>query len=591
MLRKTIIASQLALLFAITGCGGGSGGTTLSTQTNGGGDTIITTNNVGGDDDTTTGGENDLNIESSHSQYRSIDGSGNNLDNPEMNAVHAKLRRITDVTYDDGVSAMPTGRPNPRTISENIHAQGDRDIPSIAYASDMLWQFAQLLDHDIGLTEGISSNASEPVIVPAGDSHFAEGTILPLSRALFDGSTGTGTENPRQQENEITGWIDASFVYGSDETRAAALRTLDGTGKLKTSDGNLMPFNISNLPNANSTIDPTSLFLAGDVRANEQPGLAAIHTIFMREHNRLAEIIAADNPSMSGEEIYQTARALVGAMVQRIVYKEFVPSLIGIHTLSEYRGYDASVDASMINEFSHAGYRVGHTMLSPRILRLDNEGNEIPEGHLGLFAAFFNIGTITQQGGVDPILRGLSNQISQNIDPFMVDDVRNMLFGNVEMGMDLATLNIQRGRDHGLGTLNDVREALGLPRHESFADISSDEDIRSALENSYVSVDDVDLFTGVLSEDIVYDALVGETNQALFKLQFEALRDGDYYFYLNQFRGEENAEYRDMIRLTTLSKLITRNTDIEQDEIGHEAFFVGDEKFYYDLHHSDLGEL
>ncbi len=571
MLRKSIIATQLALLFAITGCGGGSSTNATSTDS-----TLTTQSSI----DTTNPEANDA-----HNMYRSIDGADNNLNNPNMNAAFAQLRRITAVTYDDGIAAMPTGRPNPRTISENIHAQGNKDVPSIGLASDLIWQFAQILDHDIGITEGIASNASEPVIVPAGDSHFSVGTVLPFNRALFDSSTGTGTDNPRQQENEISGWIDASFVYGSDEIRAAALRSNDGTGKLKISEGNLMPYNISNLPNANSTLEPTGLFLAGDVRANEQAGLIAIHTLFMREHNRLAEIIAAADSSLSGEEIYQKARSLVGAMVQRITYKEFIPLLIGEHTLSEYRGYDDSVDARMINEFSHAGYRVGHTMLSPQILRIDQEGNEIPEGHLNLFAAFFNIATITQQGGIDPVLRGLANQVSQNVDQFIIDDVRNMLFANVEMGMDLATLNIQRGRDHGLGTLNDVREALGLERHQSFADVTSNEGLRSSLENTYAFVDDIDLFTGVLSEDIVYDGLVGETNQALFKFQFEALRDGDYYFYLNQFKSEDDGLYRDMIRHTTLSKIITRNTDIAEDEIGPSAFFVGDEKFaehYYE---------
>ncbi len=59
--------------------------------------------------------------------------------------------------------------------------------------------------------------------------------FLPFNRSIYDKNTGTGTDNPRQQLNEITGWIDASNVYRSDQTRAAALRTLDGTSKLKTS--------------------------------------------------------------------------------------------------------------------------------------------------------------------------------------------------------------------------------------------------------------------------------------------------------------------------------------------------------------------
>ena len=574
MLRKSIIASQLALLLAApVGLANAADANAITIPAGTGSIRGITA-----DPNVDTNWDFDPD-----SEYASIDGSGNNLADPGINATLANLRRITPVTYDDGVSALPTGRPNPRTISENLHAQGDIRIPSVGNASDLIWQFAQLLDHDIGLTEGIASNAFEPVIVPAGDSFFAEGTVLPLHRAIFNSSTGTGTDNPRQQENEITGWIDASFVYGSDDIRAAALRTLDGTGKLKTSAGNLMPFNVDNLPNGNGVRAPEELFLAGDVRANEQPGLAAIHTIFVREHNRLAEIIAAENPELSGEDIYQKARALVAGMTQRIVYNEFVPLLIGKNTLSRYKGYDPLVDASMINEFSHAAYRVGHTMLSPTILRLDANGNEIAEGHLPLFAGFFNIETITQQGGIDPILRGLANQVSQNVDLLLIDDVRNLLFGNADaggMGMDLAVLNIQRGRDHGLGTLNDVRVALGLKPYKRFGQISSDRNVRRALRKTYGrgNVDDIDLFTGVLAEDLVPGALVGETQVALFKLQFEALRDGDRFYWRNQFKGPENKANRKLIRSTTLSKLITRNTDIKRREIGRDAFVVGDEK-------------
>ncbi len=570
MLRKSVIATQLAFLLSaplgvanavdVTPIPAGTGSVNGSVK-----DTNVATN---------------LNYDID-SEYRSIDGSGNNLAKPGMNAIFANLRRITEVTYDDGISAMPSGRPNPRTISENLHAQGSVSVPSVGNASDLIWQFAQLLDHDIGLTEGVNANSFEPVTVPEGDSFFDAGTELPLFRAIFNSSTGTGTDNPRQQENEITGWIDASFVYGSDETRAAALRTLDGTGKLKTSAGELMPFNVDGLPNANSTREPTELFLAGDIRSNEQPGLAAIHTIFVREHNRLVNILAAQNPDWDGEELYQKARALVGGMTQRIVYNEFVPLLIGKNTLSPYQGYNPLVDASMINEFSHAAYRVGHTMLSPTILRLDSEGNEIPEGHLPLMSGFFNIETITLQGGIDPILRGLANQVSQNVDLLMVDDVRNLLFGNVEMGMDLAVLNIQRGRDHGLGTLNDVRKALGLKPYIRYGQITSDRKIRRALRKTYGrgNARNLDLFTGVLAEDIVPGALVGETQVALFKLQFEALRDGDRFYWKNQFKGKKNRQYRRMIRSTTLSKLITRNTNIKRREIGRNAFVVGDERF------------
>src|SRR5205823_3736062 len=109
--------------------------------------------------------------------------------------------------------------------------------------------------------------------------------------------------NPRQQVNQVSAFLDASVVYGSDAVRAAALRTNDGTGRLKTSPGNLLPFNNTTyfpngpLPNDNESIFPAeTMFVAGDVRSSENVGLAALQTVLVREHNRLADRYRAANP-------------------------------------------------------------------------------------------------------------------------------------------------------------------------------------------------------------------------------------------------------------------------------------------------------
>lgn len=206
---------------------------------------------------------------------------------------------------------------------------------------------------------------------------------------FFDRShyqSGTGTSGvPREQINQITAFIDASNVYGSDEARAAALRTFVG-GKLKTSDGDLLPVNVSGLPNAGGP-DP-SLFLAGDVRANENIMLSSLHTLFVREHDRLATLIALRDPLATDEEIYQLARKIVGAQMQIVTYQEFLPALLGPAAPDlSVGGYDSSVDASIANGFSAALYRFGHSLLSPR-LKLDGGG--LPVERIPLRDAFFS---------------------------------------------------------------------------------------------------------------------------------------------------------------------------------------------------------
>ena len=94
------------------------------------------------------------------------------------------------------------------------------------------------------------------------------------------------------------------------------------------------------------------LYCKGDIRANEQIGLIAMHTLFVREHNRLADLISSHYPDTDDEQIYQLARKIVSAEIQAITYKEFLPALLGPYApdLGSYTGYDASVDPTLANE-------------------------------------------------------------------------------------------------------------------------------------------------------------------------------------------------------------------------------------------------
>lgn len=507
----------------------------------------------------------------SESTWRSIDGTGNNLDHLEMGATETPLSRIANSDYGDGISSLAgEGRASARSIS-NIVCDQEDSIPNPLNASDFVWQWGQFVDHDIDLTEGADPAEPADIAVPAGDAWFdpfATGVAtIGLSRSAWDHDSGTGADNPREQVNQITAWIDASNVYGSDEVRANALRTHDGTGQLRTSDGDLLPFNEEGLPNAGGT--GATLFLAGDIRANEQVGLLAMHTLFVREHNRLAVRLARRNREASGDDIYEMARAIVGAQMQAITYKEFLPALLGPGAIGEWRGYDPSVDASIRNEFSTASYRFGHSLLSPTLLRLDRRGNEIAEGNLALRDAFFRPDRISNEGGIEPILRGLAAQVCQTVDPHVVDDVRNFLFGPPGSGgFDLASLNIQRGRDHGLPSFNEIRAAYGLPRAEGFEDLTDDVARQQALFAAYGDVDAVDAWIGGLAEDPVPGAMVGPTLRTVLADQFRVLRDGDRFWY----EGQLSRRDRRTVERMTLAKIIRANTSIRGRQVPRDVF-------------------
>lgn len=507
----------------------------------------------------------------------SIDGTGNNLDHPEWGSVGADLLRYAPAAYADGIST-PAGadRPSARAISNALAAQGE-SLPNRRDLSDYIYAWGQFLDHDLDLTTTASS-PKQPfnIPVPTGDPSFdpaATGTkVIPLSRSASDPVTGTSTSNPRQQINTVTAFIDGSQVYGSDSVRAAALRTFSG-GKLKTSDGNLLPTNTDGLPNANDAhvVADSQLFLAGDVRANENVELTAMQTLFVREHNRLADRIAAAHADWTDEQVFQKARSLVIGELQAITYNEFLPALLGPASVGPYRGYNPDVNPGIANEFSTAAFRFGHSLLNDTVDFLDNDGNDVrPE--ILLAQAFFNP-NIVRETGIDPVLKYLASDEAQELDSKVVDSLRNFLFGPPGAGgLDLAALNIQRGRDHGLADYNSTRAAYGLPRITSFDQLTRKPELQAALQSTYGSVDNIDLWVGLLAEDHLPGASVGALEQRILVNQFRRLRDGDRFWYQASLSPEEqrivqNTRLSDIIRLNTTTKNIQENVFFFKTEI------------------------
>lgn len=513
-------------------------------------------------------------------EVRSFDGSGNNRSEPLAGATFRPFRRTAPADYADDIGAMAGPlRKSAREISNMTAAQDGVSYPNPYHTSDYLWQWGQFIDHDLDLGDAIASDdRSFDIPVPAGDRWFDPGNLgdrtIRFDRAVIDPTSGTDLANPRAPINEISSWLDGSMVYGSEEERAEALRTHDGTGRLKTSRGGLLPTNKDNLPNANGPApDPAKLFLAGDVRTNEQVGLAVMHTLFVREHNRWAKRIRQFRPFYSGDDIYHAARRMVIAEIQIITYNEFLPALIGKDAIGPYSGYTPG-DATVSIEFAGAAYRLGHTLINENLLRIDRRGREVREGHLALRDAFFNAPEILQRrGDLDPILRGLAAQKSQRYDSRIVDDLRNFLFGPPGAGgFDLASLNIQRGRDLGLASYNDARAALGLGRVSDFDEISSDPAIQDALYRAYGSVDDIDLWVGGLCEDPLADegSQLGPLFRKIVGDQFRALRDHDRFWYERDLTRAELA----MVKHVRLSDIIIANTKVRYREIPRNVFYV-----------------
>jgi len=243
------------------------------------------------------------------------------------------------------------------------------------------------------------------------------------------------------------------------------------------------------------------------------------------------------------------------AEVQVITYNEWLPSLLGPAGLKPYSGYKPQVNPAIANEFATAGFRFGHSIVGSDIQFLDNNGMEVAPS-VSLKDAFFNP-TIVKTLGVDGVLKYLASDPSEEVDLKVVDELRDFLFGQPgQGGLDLAALNIQRGRDHGLNDYNTTRAAYGLPKVTDFSQITDDKALQAKLKEVYGSVNRIDLWVGVLAEKHLPGASVGATARAIIADQFTRLRDGDRFWYQNKFKGADLNE----VQRTSLSALIARNS-------------------------------
>lgn len=513
---------------------------------------------------------------------RRIEGTFNHPTDRDRGAAGMPLiRPLESAEYATAAGGILTDaqRRNARRISNAVSRQ-TTNLPSARRLSDYIWAWGQFLDHDLSLSStsaGATVNGAAPIAVTESADPLRPNPIN-MTRSNF-----TTVGGVREQINEVTSWIDGSQIYGSSMSRALALRTNGGTGaKLLTSPNNLLPFNTTGLPNANNGPTPaTQLFVAGDIRANENLLLTALQTVFMREHNRLVDRIAAVHPSLNAEQQYRAARSIVGAELQIITYKEFLPALLGPNApkVEDY-AYDPNVNGSIANAFSTAAYRFGHSAISSNLQLSDSSGASV--GTLALANASFNPNMITNNPAlIDQMLMGASRQVSQEVDLRVVDAIRDVSFGPPGAGgTDLAAIDIQRGRDHGIPDYNELRGAYGLPTLTNFNQITTNAAAAQRLASVYLdNINNIDAFVGGLAEDHLPGSSLGAMNTAIIVDQFVRSRDGDRLFYLNDAarlytNGVLRPEIAAVINLNTitLADIIMANTGLTS--LSQNLFFV-----------------
>ena len=549
--------------------------------------------------------------------HYSLNGRGNNLLHPEWGAVNTP--RVRQVPQDGSAYFNEQGDPRNESNSQLPSARRLMEVlfrqvtPKARSGSDaahnhLMLEFGHFIVQDImGAT---LTNRTEPMPIPCDgtvqDIVFCPGTgrtyTTPASNdigSVNDGgsndtvhekqqridfwrsphafvpnsATGTsagattanaGTKTERVPINGQTSFLDLSSLYGRNMEECEVVRARHD-GLLKLDEDGLPPPELHRI-------------------FNKSPGVYALHVVFMRFHNMLARQYAVQDAAERKPEILQLspgekdkyyfkkARKYTIAVYQSIVSEKYIPTLMG-WKLPPYEGYRPTTNPGIDVFFSSVSYRYGHSSLSQLVRILDADWKPMPKDPLFLRDVFRPPETVpslvhrhgTKGNYIEPFLRGLIIQPTEAVDLSFVDDL------NV-WSEAVSLLDVQRARDVGVPPYNQVREALGLPRMNSIAElvfvsntIQGQEQNQSTYENEQLvvealeelygnDIDKVDAYVGALLENAQE---LGDNLGPLFTLsmkdQFMRLRDGDRFWYEDVFLPEEYLAFptlSDVIRQT-----------------------------------------
>lgn len=450
---------------------------------------------------------------------------------------------------------------------------------------------------------------------------------------------------------------------------AHAANPFDGrTGTLKTADDD-DAVGLSDSTSTEGRYDNELLdrhFITGDGRGNENIGLTAVHHVFHSEHNRqveahkltvllggdpafvnewldapvdaggLAAFIAGYNSvtdkaaylagssffqslDWNGERLFQSARFATEMQYQHLVFEEFARK---IHPNVEPFVFNAVTDINpaIFAEFANVVYRFGHSMLTDSMPRVLADGSMDDMGLIDAFlnpVAYDNDGAISADEAAAAVIRGMTTEHGNAIDEFVVGSLRNNLVG---LPLDLAALNIARGRDTGMPTFNETRAQLftqtGSPwlrPYESWFDLAMnlkttmtvvnliaayglhptitaaetlEEKRQAALDlvlgggavstaermdflhgrgawNAQNSgLNDIDLWVGGLAERIMpFGGMLGSTFTAIFEAQLEMLQFGDRFYYLSRVQGQN---FLNELEQNSFAKILLANTALSE---------------------------
>lgn len=483
-----------------------------------------------------------------NSEYRPVDGKLNDRCKHTGKSFepYGRLEKAhySDCLWDMRKSKSRNALPKPRLIVNGIFRHFRRQItPNTRLPNYLAAMMGQYIAHDIGsrvnvqtgnetiqccsannehpVPVGIRHRACCPIEIPENDpdyKKFPNFHCINMIRSEIM-AKDMNEMTPAQQLNEVTAFLDNSNLYGNEKDVMDSLRTGIG-GQMVTNSGNILP-------------ERDNSFYLGDGRLNQTPQLQMLHSIYLREHNRIAKILATLNPHWDDNRIFEETRRIVVAQFQHVVYKEFLPAFIDPCIMDSLNDpvFGKKLDALSFNEFNGAVFRTFHSFIPTKIQLINQNGS--------YKTLLLNDVTFNQQlirTNYDEIARGLLMQ-PLNADGYDPNLFHGLFSKSADSpGTDLLSIDLTRGRDHGMPPYVTLLRLLkGTRRITKFRHLSphiSEENIQLLREN-YESVEDIDLLAGALLETPLNGTLLGPTTQLMMAQQFLRLKSADPYFYTN----------------------------------------------------------
>ncbi|CAJ0887295.1 7546_t:CDS:10 [Entrophospora sp. SA101] len=505
-------------------------------------------------------------------ESRLRDGSDNNIDNPTPDG-DSMIKTPSDIVDIDPKQPIPKCTdllpadtyPMPRCVSniitnyrlDQFDIQKAMGYRSKRQTSHLTTFFAQFVSFDI-IGSKSQTQPSLKLYIPSDDETYntynsvtalpvqlSNSKALPFNRSDF---LPTSTQKPKRTGyNDVTPFLDLSAIYGITAEDEKNLRE-GNRGKLKISGNAYDPYPFKDQTTGNYVTGPVG-------KRAINIFTMAIQTIWLREHNRLCDYFHEKNgDTWNDTQYYEEAMKWNIAFYQKVVIEEYLGVVTG-KPLPPYQKYNPHLTPGIDVFFSTITFRYGHSELSDFYQIHDDYDGTIVELSLqntmkmGLLEKF----------GAARLLRSMSMQRQEDVDIYYSDASRNVKSPDPNT-YDLPAFDVLRARDRGISLYNNVRQAYGLKKKDSWADITSVKEIQDNLQQLYPNgVDQLEALVGAMAEDHLNGSNFGELMNISMITQFMNIRDSDRFWWENKDNGLFTDEDRAIIRNTTFRDIIMRN--------------------------------